>query len=455
VYLLYSFLLTLGVIALLPRFVTDAFRHGKYVAGLRERLGRLPALETNGRPVIWLHCVSVGEAQAARPLARAILKEFPAHALVVSTTTLTGQSIARDVFRDEATAVIYFPFDWAWTVRRALRKVNPSIVLIMETELWPNFLRECRRLHVPTAIVNGRLSERSFRRYQLIRRFTRRIVSDLDLALMQTESDAARLRALGLAPERVAVSGNIKFDLNDDAGEQVLTDELRERFSFNAVHPLIVAASTHAPEERIILEAFKQLRSMPGNDQARLLIAPRHPERFVEVASLMESSGMIWTRRSVAASTDDSTSDLILLDSIGELRAVYPLAGIVFVGGSISPTGGHNILEAAAVSACTITGAHTFNFKAIIETFLEASALVQLPTLSETDAPAALSRIFQELLSNDERRRTIGENARTVLERNRGATARTIKLLAPLFDAAPNHPEQHQPESAQHSALSA
>ena len=198
-YFLYSFLLTLGVIALLPRFVYDAFRHGKYVAGLRERLGRLPALETNGRPVIWLHCVSVGEAQAARPLAHAILKEFPAHALVVSTTTLTGQSIARDVFRDEATAVIYFPFDWAWTVRRALRKVNPSIVLIMETELWPNFLRACRRLHVPTAIVNGLLSERSFRRYQLIRRFTRRIVSDLDLALMQTEADAARLRALGLA----------------------------------------------------------------------------------------------------------------------------------------------------------------------------------------------------------------------------------------------------------------
>jgi 3-deoxy-D-manno-octulosonic-acid transferase len=164
---------------------------------------------------------------------------------------------------------------------------------------------------------------------------------------------------------------------------------------------------------------------------------------------------MTWTRRSVAASTDDSTSDLILLDSIGELRAVYPLASIVFVGGSISPTGGHNILEPAAVGACTVTGAHTFNFKAIIETFLEASALVQLPTLSETDAPAALSRIFQELLTNDERRRTIGENARAVLERNRGATARTIKLLAPLFDAAPNHPEQHQPESAQHSALSA
>lgn len=453
-YLLYSFLLTLGVIALLPRFVMDAFRHGKYVAGLRERLGRLPALETDGRPVIWLHCVSVGEAQAARPLAGAILKEFPAHALVVSTTTLTGQQVARDAFRDEATAVIYFPFDWAWTVRRALRKVNPTIVLIMETELWPNFLRECRKRRVPTAIVNGRLSERSFRRYQLIRRFARRIVNGLDLALMQTEADAERLRALGLAPERIAVSGNVKFDINDDSSKQALTDELRARFSLNAERPLIVAASTHAPEERIIIEAFKQLRSTPGNDNARLLIAPRHPERFAEVASLMETSGMIWTRRSEASSTDDSTSDLILLDSIGELRAVYPLASIVFVGGSIAPTGGHNILEPAAVGACTLTGAHTFNFKAIVETFLAADALIQLPALSETDAPSALSNIWQELLADDARRRFIGENARAVLEKNRGATARTIKLLAPIFDSASAHTEQRRPESAQHGALS-
>jgi len=195
-YLLYSFLLTLGVIVLLPRFIVDAIRNGKYVAGWRERLGQLPRIETDGRPLIWLHCVSVGEAQAARPLARQIIKEFPSHQLLVSTTTLTGQRIARDVFRDDAVAVIYFPFDWAWTVRRALKKVNPSAVLIMETELWPNFLRECRRRRVPLAIVNGRLSERSFRRYQFIKGFTKRIVNDLNLALMQTEADAERMRAL-------------------------------------------------------------------------------------------------------------------------------------------------------------------------------------------------------------------------------------------------------------------
>ncbi|MDT4897988.1 MAG: 3-deoxy-D-manno-octulosonic-acid transferase [Acidobacteriota bacterium] len=454
-YFLYSLLLTLGVIALLPRFVVDAFRHGKYVQGWRERLGRLPAIETEGRPVIWLHCVSVGEAQAARPLARAILDKFPSHTLVVSTTTLTGQRIARDVFRGDAAAVIYFPFDWAWTVRRSLRAVNPDIVLIMETELWPNFLRECRKRGVNVAIVNGRLSHRSFRRYRIIRRFSKRIVNDLDLALMQTDGDAERMRALGLAHEHVFVSGNVKFDASDDARGQALFNELRERFHFGDGRPLIVAASTHSPEERIILEAFKQLRSMPGREQTRLLIAPRHPERFTEVAALLESSGFVWTRRSEPGSEHDYACDVVLLDSIGELRAVYPLASIVFVGGSLTPTGGHNILEPAMAGVCTVTGAHTFNFTAIVRDFLEADALIQLPALSEEDTPLALMNVFRGLLANDERRLAIGGRARAVLERNRGATARTIKLLAPLFNASSDSPELPQTESSTRGALSA
>jgi 3-deoxy-D-manno-octulosonic-acid transferase len=453
-YLLYSLLLTLGVVALLPRFVVDAFRHGKYIQGLCERLGRLPVVEANGRPVIWLHCVSVGEAQAARPLARAILDKFPSHALVISTTTLTGQRIARDVFSDDALAVFYFPFDWAWTVRRSLCTVNPSAVLIMETELWPNFLRECRKRHVPVAVVNGRLSERSSRRYRLVRRFIKRIVNDLDLALMQTEADAGRMLGLGLAHERVFVSGNVKFDAPDNAGGQGLTDELHERFHSNDGRHLLVAASTHSPEERIIIEAFKQLRSSHGNEQTRLLIAPRHPERFAEVAALLQSSGLIWSRRSDARSERDSACDVILLDSIGELRAVYPLASIVFVGGSLASTGGHNILEPAMVGACTVTGAQTFNFTAIVRAFLEADALIQLPPLSENDAPLVLANTLKELLADDERRGSIGENARMVLERNRGATERTIELLAPLFNASSDSPERPRNESVRPGALS-
>ncbi|HEY0324160.1 MAG TPA: 3-deoxy-D-manno-octulosonic acid transferase [Pyrinomonadaceae bacterium] len=432
-YLLYSLLFTLGILLLLPRFLLDALSHGKYVAGLGERLGRLPLIETGGRPVIWLHCVSVGETQAARPLARAILEKFPDHKLVVSTVTLTGQRVAREVFLTEAAAVIYFPFDWAWTVRRALRRVNPEIVLVMETELWPRFLLECRKRGVPVALVNGRLSEKSFRRYSLIRSFIKRVAGCLDLALMQSEADATRIRALGLEERRVEVSGNVKFDLLASADENALTENLRERFGLSQTRPLIIAASTHATEERIAIEAFKKLRAAPVGREARLLIAPRHPERFDEVAALLSSSGLAWSRRSESTRAEDKACDAILLDSIGELRAAYPLAALVFVGGSIAPTGGHNVLEPAASGACIITGAHTNNFAAIINAFLERDALVQLPPLRETEAPAELARIFAELLSDDTRRRKMIERAKGVLDENRGATLYTAERIAKLL----------------------
>lgn len=433
-YLLYSFLFTVGFIALLPRFILDVFRHGKYVAGFGERLGRIPTVDVKGAPVIWLHCVSVGEVQAARPLARAILQRYPSHALVVSTTTLTGQNLAREVFRGDAAAIFYFPFDWAWTVRRTLAQINPAAVLIMETELWPRFLRECRARRVPVALVNGRLSPRSIRRYQFVSRFISRVINDLTLALMQSEMDARQIRSLGLRPERVHVTGNVKFDAGTDAGEIALTTEFRERFHFNENRPLIVAASTHSPEERIIIEAFKKLRETNHLQGAKLLIVPRHPERFEEAASLLSSSGLTWARRSNAPSPTDAQADAILLDSIGELRAVYPLASLVFVGGSIAHTGGHNVLEPAAAGACIITGAHTTNFASIVHSFLEADALVQLPPLSEFDAPAVLAEALEELLRDEARREAIAQRASEVLERNRGATERTIKLLGEIFE---------------------
>lgn len=434
-YLLYSLLLTFAIFVLLPLFLLDALRHGKYVAGLRERLGDVPEVDAGGREVVWLHCVSVGETQAARPLARALLERFPSHALVVSTTTLTGQTLAREVFRDDAAAVFYFPFDWAWSVRRSLRKLKPSLVLIMETELWPRFLRECRKRDVPVALVNGRISEKSFKGYRRLGGFIESVVGSLTLAAMQTEADAERIRALGLSRERTRVTGNIKFDADTDTGEQVITAQLRERFAFDDMRPLVVAASTHAPEEAITLDAFRQTcAAFDSGKRPRLLIAPRHPERFNEVAALLEASGLSWARRSSLPQRDDRACDVVLLDSIGELRGVYPLAALVFVGGSIAPTGGHNVLEPAAAARCIVTGAHTLNFSSIMRDFLERDALVQLPALTETDAPAALAQIFGELLNTDERRRRTGERARAALEENRGATEATIKLLAPLFE---------------------
>ena len=431
-YFLYSILLGVGVIALLPRFLFDALRHGKYAAGFGERAGRLPKFDSEGKPVVWLHCVSVGEAQAARPLARALLTQYPNHALVVSTTTMTGQRVAREAFAGVAALVFYFPFDWKWSVRRALRAVRPSAVLVMETELWPRFFRECRRARVPVALVNGRISEKSFGRYGLIRFFISRVLSDLSLALMQTEADASRVLALGLSSERIHVTGNVKFDI-EEARAEPLTEELRERFRLDGRRPLVVAASTHAPEERVALDAFKQVTdSTPdSNEEARprMLIAPRHPERFGEVAAMLDASGVSWVRRSAPRNGRDAACDVILLDSIGELRAVYPLASVVFVGGSVAPVGGHNILEPALAARPVVTGAHTSNFKAIVETFLEHEALVQLPDSEDSEAAGTLARALRELLEDESKRQRAGERARAVLEQNRGATARTIELL--------------------------
>ncbi|HEX8180947.1 MAG TPA: 3-deoxy-D-manno-octulosonic acid transferase [Pyrinomonadaceae bacterium] len=436
-FLLYSLLLTLGILALLPLFLLKAVRHGKYVAGLGERMGGVAPVVSGGRPIIWLHCVSVGETQAARPLVRALRTQFPTHALVISTITLTGQRLAREVFRDEAAAVFYFPFDWAWCVRRTLRAINPAVVLVLETELWPRFLRECQARGVPVALVNGRLSERSLRGYRKISGFIRQVVNMLALAIMQTEADAARLAALGLAPERIRVAGNLKFDAPAEESALALTDALRARFGFADERPLILAASTHAAEEAWLLAAFKSLRNAAQTRTARLLIAPRHPERFDEVAALVASSGLTYARRSAAATSADPASDVILLDSIGELRAVYPLAALVFVGGSLVPTGGHNVLEPAVHARCIVTGAHTFNFAAIVRDFLAQQALVQLPKLAAQEVPAALARTFQELLADDERRCAFGTRALAVLTQNRGATARTVELLKALIRDAP------------------
>src|SRR4029079_5139923 len=195
-YLAYSLLLSLGLIVLIPHFLFQALAHGKYIAGLRQRLGALPPVD--GKPVIWLHCVSVGETQAARPLAQRVKQQFPHHALVVSTITLTGQKLARDVFRTQAESVFYFPFDWRWSVRRALKAINPAAVLVMETELWPNFLRECKARNIPVALVNGRISRQSFRRYSLIKFFLKRVLASLTIAVMQSQTDAQRLQSLGM-----------------------------------------------------------------------------------------------------------------------------------------------------------------------------------------------------------------------------------------------------------------
>ena len=259
-YLAYSLLLTLGLIVLIPHFLYQAFAHGKYIEGLRQRLGSLPPINNSSKPVIWLHCVSVGETQAARPLVSRLRSEFPDHFLLISTITTTGQTLAQDVFRHQADAVVYFPFDWTWTVRRAFKAIKPAVVLIMETELWPNFLRECGNQNVPVALVNGRISANSFRRYQLVRFFLRKVLSHLTVAVMQSDNDAKRIATLGMPDEKLFVSGNLKFDVDTSGVIANSTEMFRKRFDIKPEQSLILAASTHGPEEKIIIKSFQALR---------------------------------------------------------------------------------------------------------------------------------------------------------------------------------------------------
>jgi 3-deoxy-D-manno-octulosonic-acid transferase len=433
-YLAYSLLLSLGLIVLIPHFLFQALAHGKYIAGLRQRLGSVPPV--NGKPVIWLHCVSVGETQAARPLAKRLKQQFPHHDLVVSTITLTGQTLARDVFRNQAASVFYFPFDWRWTVRRALKAVNPAVVLIMETELWPNFLRECKTRRIPVALVNGRISRQSYRRYRLIKFFLRRVLSSLSIAVMQSETDAERLEALGMPNDKLFNAGNLKFDAELASELTTKTEELRRRFAFGSSIPLILAASTHAPEENILVESIQKLRQ---KQPVRLLLAPRHPERFNEVAGLLQKSGLRWTRRTSPPDASDADATVVLLDTIGELPATYALAQIVFVGGSIVDKGGHNVLEPAAAGATVVTGAHTHNFHAIVDLMNEAGALVQLPALEDADAGSELAYVFEKLLASPADREELGRRAKQLITANQGAADRTMQLIGPPILAANAH----------------
>ncbi|MGB7068531.1 MAG: 3-deoxy-D-manno-octulosonic acid transferase [Pyrinomonadaceae bacterium] len=438
-YIIYSLFLTIAFILMAPLFL---LRTDKYASGFRQRLGNYPDFENKRGPVIWLHCVSVGETNAARPLVDRITEEFPGIRIIVSTTTRTGQELAQKVFADNSDAIFYFPFDWKFSVTKALEHFKPTAVLLMETEIWPRFIREAKRSDVKIVVVNGRLSERSARRYSKGGAFIRSVLANIDLALMQAVPDAQRIVTLGMQPTGTKVTGNLKFDQQPSIDESGLSLELRDRFDISRNRPLIIAASTHAPEESWILEAFAECLIDPPHPKPRLLIAPRHPERFAEVAELARSFGVIThrnfrpfsvVRRSNIESDSDKIADVILLDTIGELRAAYRLAEIVFVGGSMIPHGGQSVLEPGSAGKATVTGPYTHNFDEVVRTFVENSALIQLSETRHERVVDDIFLAFSDLLEDSEARNAIGRNALSVMNANKGATAKTVAELRELL----------------------
>ena len=417
-YALYSLLLAAGFAVCLPWFLWKAWANGKYVGNVRERLGRVPAGVAGG-PSIWVHAVSVGEILAARPLVAALKERFPRYRLVVSTTTRTGHAVARRQMA-AAGALLYAPFDWPGPVRRTLAAVNPVLLVLVETEIWPNLIHEARRRGARVALVNGRISARSFGRYRRVRRWLARVLADVDLFLMQGQAHADRLEELGAPANRVRVLGNLKFDAPPPAA---LPEDLARLLASRAGGPLWVAGSTVAGEEASVLRAFGVASErVPG---LGLLLAPRHPERFGEVAALVEAAGFACQRRS-ARDAVWSPGAVLLLDTLGELAHVYPIASVVFVGGSLVPAGGHNILEAAVAGRAVVVGPHMENFREIADTFRAEDAFVEVATAE------ALGHAVGGLLGDDARRQDLGERARSLVERNRGALQRTVDALADL-----------------------
>jgi 3-deoxy-D-manno-octulosonic-acid transferase len=479
-YLFYSMAFTAAFLAMLPYFLYKAIRHGKYGTSLKDRLGFISLTLKGTGPVIWVHAVSVGEFLAAEPLLRMMIPELPGFRIVVSTTTTAGQTLARDrvakwVAKDwqggEASllagepvapggaccGVFYFPFDWRFAVRRALDRISPAAVVIMETEIWPNFLDECRRRGVVTVIANGRLSRRSFSRYRIAGRFIRRVLKSITLLLMQTEADVERILLLGAKPDRVTVCGNLKYDAvellsavparpgaahhEQSASQNPGPEDLHCILGLDASDRLIVAGSTAPGEEEILLEAFERVVREPGLEDARLVLAPRQPERFDEVAkTIAEDSTALeggWVRRSWIGPgspggqvmKDFSTVRIILLDSIGELAGIYRFASVVFVGGSLVPHGGHNIIEPAAFAKPIVVGPHTSNFTQVVKDFDDAGALVRIRASDRGTQIQALSVEMTRLLKDRAAARSIGDRGREILELNRGATGRTVTAI--------------------------
>ncbi|HYT19287.1 MAG TPA: 3-deoxy-D-manno-octulosonic acid transferase [Candidatus Polarisedimenticolia bacterium] len=452
-YFIYSFLMCLAALLLMPYWLVKGQRHGKYLSNLGERLGfsfpGLAKLPANSTGAIWIHAVSVGEALSGVTLARRLKEAYPERPLIVSTTTMTGQTLARERM-PFADAIIYFPLDWAFCVRRALEAVRPSIVLVLETEIWPNFLREAGRRKIPVVFVSGRISDRSFARYQnylgvfgfFLRPFLRNALSNASAFLMQSAKDAERVRALGAPVDRVQVSGNLKYDL-ELLTPTPLSNWLATEIKRSGRSPIVVAGSVVATEEPHALIAFGTLQG--EYPKSLLVLAPRKPECFDAAAEFIDESHRKFIRRSrlpipgpatrqqdgnsnTATIPDDVT--VLLLDSIGELASLYGLADGAFVGGSLVSSGGHNILEPAAFGKIPVFGPSMENFAEIASRFVTAGAAIQV------ESPEDVGVAWIELFRDPERMKKMSETARQLVADSRGATDRAMVEIAKRLDGA-------------------
>ena len=425
VYWLYNLLLLISALFLVPYYLLLGLRYGKSRRGVRERLGfyspeQLTALQS--KRTIWIHAVSVGETRAAMPLIRQLHQEYPEFQILLTNVTETGHAIALTV--EEIDLCLFFPFDFSTVVRKAVTTINPELIIIVETEIWPNFIQQAHQVDIPIILVNGRISDRSFPRYRLIRFLFQPILEKFSALCMQSQIDAERIAVLGAPDSRVENTGNLKFDyeLIDVTEQQVW--QRKERYRLPEQTAIFVAGSTHAGEEKQLLEAYRQIAAQI-EQKLILVLIPRRPERKRDVIALLKELKFQYQLRSSLTEKDNllCPGEVLLVDTLGEVLDFYSIADLVFVGGSLIPIGGHNLLEAALLAKPVIFGPHIQNFKEISAKMIRSGAGVKVAD------QLALVRQSVVLLNDPLRCRAMGEAGRSLIAENAGTTERTMRHI--------------------------
>ena len=418
-------LYVLAALAYSPVIIYRAIRHNRYRTGWAQRFGKISRRNPAGK-CIWLHAVSVGEVNAAKTIIDELGKRFGDFEIVISTTTDTGFARATHLF-GKSHDVFYFPFDFSWVIHRAFGNIRPAMCLLMELEVWPNFVSVARRLNVPVVVVNGRISDRSFTRYKRIKPFAQSVFRKVGLVLAQTDEYAERFAAL--SARDVVVTGSLKYDTAQVADKVEGADALAGQLNIGGQR-LWVAGGTGPGEEEIMLDVYRSLKQQNEFSNLRLAIVPRKPERFDEVAQLIEQSGFELIRYSEVKNetTEKSKMDVVVLgDTMGDLRKFYSLATVIFVGRTLVPMGGSDMMEAAALGKCTIFGTHTFNFRQTVDALLAGSGAIEVKDGVE------LLTAMKKCLSEPQYARTIAHAGQAVIRQNQGATARTIEALSKVL----------------------
>ncbi|MFJ3482841.1 lipid IV(A) 3-deoxy-D-manno-octulosonic acid transferase [Pseudomonas sp. NPDC090202] len=419
---LYSVLFHLGLPLIALRLWLRARKAPAYAKRVGERFAMgLPPMERGG---IWVHAVSVGESIAAAPMIRALLQRYPQLPITITCMTPTGSERIRSLFASEPRIQhCYLPYDFPWAAGRFLDHIQPKIGVIMETELWPNHIHQCAKRGIPTVLANARLSARSARGYARFSGLTRPMLAEMSLIAVQTETEAQRFRDLGARPERVKVTGSIKFDLTIDPQLLVRASEQRDQWQTRG-RPVWIAASTHAGEDEVVLAAHRSL--LQSHPDALLMLVPRHPERFNSVFELSRQQGFASVRRSTGEAATADTSVLVG-DTMGELLFLYALADIAFVGGSLVPNGGHNLLEPAALDKPVLSGPHLFNFLEIAAMLREAGAL------EEVSDAAGLAATVQRLIDQPQAAKSMADAGLAVMKANQGALQKLLDGIGSLL----------------------